>query len=282
MGNPVVIGDTLFIGDTGGSLYALSTETGQVRWSYAAESEIVASPAYLGFQTLSARGTTPLPGFLAAQALLPVPPNTPGVGGLVFGTVSGRVICLDAFDGQTRWQYGAGSPVTGAMQGKNGIVVFGTANGLLHALDAYTGKLRWVFQAGGLIKSRPAIGEGMVFATAWDKKVYAVDLATGQLRWTVELARSESVDFLLAVGGGSVLDATKFIAIAVSYKKGDPWDVVTRGADPDGALPIGCVLTLPATGSEMNCYSVITREGTKEKLPFSSPLLYPRFSVLDP
>lgn len=190
LGNPVVIGDTLFIGDTGGSLYALSTETGQVRWSYAAESEIVASPAYLGFQTLSARGTTPLPGFLAAQALLPVPPNTPGVGGLVFGTVSGRVICLDAFDGQTRWQYGAGSPVTGAMQGKNGIVVFGTANGLLHALDAYTGKLRWVFQAGGLIKSRPAIGEGMVFATAWDKKVYAVDLATGQLRWTVELARS--------------------------------------------------------------------------------------------
>jgi NADP-dependent alcohol dehydrogenase len=98
----------------------------------------------------------------------------------------------------------------------------------------------------------------------------------------VELARSESVDFLLAVGGGSVLDATKFMAIAAAYKKGDPWDVVARGADPDGALPIGCVLTLAATGSEMNCFAVITREGTKEKLPFSCPLIYPRFSVLDP
>jgi NADP-dependent alcohol dehydrogenase len=97
-----------------------------------------------------------------------------------------------------------------------------------------------------------------------------------------ELARNEAVDFLLAVGGGSVLDGTKFIAIAACFKKGDTWNVVARGAEPQSALPIGCVLTLPATGSEMNCFSVMSREGTKEKLPFASPLVYPRFSVLDP
>jgi NADP-dependent alcohol dehydrogenase len=97
-----------------------------------------------------------------------------------------------------------------------------------------------------------------------------------------ELAREEAVDFLLAVGGGSVLDGTKFMAVAACYKKGDPWNIIARGVTPDAALPIGCVLTLPATGSEMNCFSVITREGTKEKLPFSCPLVYPQFSVLDP
>ena len=97
-----------------------------------------------------------------------------------------------------------------------------------------------------------------------------------------DLAREEAVDFLLAVGGGSVLDGTKFLAVAACYKKGDPWNIVARGATPDAALPIGCVLTLPATGSEMNCFSVITREATKEKLPFSCPLVYPQFSVLDP
>jgi NADP-dependent alcohol dehydrogenase len=97
-----------------------------------------------------------------------------------------------------------------------------------------------------------------------------------------ELAREEAVDFLLAVGGGSVLDGAKFMAIAAGHKKGDPWNVVARGATPDAVLPIGCVLTLPATGSEMNCFSVITREDTKEKLPFACPLVYLRFSVLDP
>jgi NADP-dependent alcohol dehydrogenase len=72
------------------------------------------------------------------------------------------------------------------------------------------------------------------------------------------------------------------MAVAACYRKGDPWSIVARGATPDAALPIGCVLTLPATGSEMNCFSVITREETTEKLPFSCPLVYPRFSVLDP
>lgn len=97
----------------------------------------------------------------------------------------------------------------------------------------------------------------------------------------VELVKAEKVTFLLAVGGGSVLDGTKFIA-AVSRFKGDPWDILKKGAKVNDALPLGTILTLPATGSEMNSGGVITRESTKEKLVFGSPLLFPKFSILDP
>jgi NADP-dependent alcohol dehydrogenase len=97
----------------------------------------------------------------------------------------------------------------------------------------------------------------------------------------VELVRSEKIDFLLAVGGGSVLDGTKFIAAAVPFE-GDPWDILARAIPVKTALPIGTVLTLPATGSEMNGNSVVTRASTHEKLYFGSPLVLPRFSVLDP
>lgn len=99
----------------------------------------------------------------------------------------------------------------------------------------------------------------------------------------VELVRAESVDFLLAVGGGSVIDGTKFIAAAVPYKGKDPWDMMLMWPRvPANPLPIGCVLTLPATGSEMNGGSVITRESTKEKLFFVVQQSFPRFSILDP
>jgi len=97
----------------------------------------------------------------------------------------------------------------------------------------------------------------------------------------VEVARSQKVDFLLAVGGGSVVDGTKLISVGIPFD-GDPWDIIKRKAKHTTAVPFGCVLTLPATGSEMNNGSVITRLETKEKLAFHSPLAYPRFSVLDP
>ncbi|MEH2062982.1 MAG: iron-containing alcohol dehydrogenase [Nostoc sp.] len=97
----------------------------------------------------------------------------------------------------------------------------------------------------------------------------------------VELVRNEGIDFLLAVGGGSVLDGTKFIAAAAPFV-GDPWDILAKNAPVKAALPFGTVLTLPATGSEMNTNSVVTKWETQEKLPFSSPLVFPRFSVLDP
>jgi NADP-dependent alcohol dehydrogenase len=97
----------------------------------------------------------------------------------------------------------------------------------------------------------------------------------------VEIVKTEKIDFLLAVGGGSVLDGTKFIA-AASLFDGDPWDILEKGAKVNNALPFGTILTLPATGSEMNSGGVITKASTKVKLPFGSPLLFPKFSILDP
>lgn len=97
----------------------------------------------------------------------------------------------------------------------------------------------------------------------------------------VKLARAEKAEFLLAVGGGSVLDGTKFIAAAIPFE-GEPWDIVQKGAEVKSAVPLGSVLTLPATGSEANPFAVISRSETGEKLAFSSPHVYPKFSVLDP
>lgn len=102
------------------------------------------------------------------------------------------------------------------------------------------------------------------------------------LMQAVELARREKVDFLLAAGGGSVIDGTKFIAAAIPFA-GDAWQIVASGGRAaKSAVPLGAVLTLPATGSEMNCGGVVTKAATQDKLAFSNPLLYPRFSVLDP
>ena len=98
----------------------------------------------------------------------------------------------------------------------------------------------------------------------------------------VELARREGVTLLLAVGGGSVIDGTKFMAAAIPFEGTEPWDIVAKGAEVKRAIPLATVLTLPATGSEMNCGAVITRESTREKLAFHCPLVYPRFSVMDP
>jgi NADP-dependent alcohol dehydrogenase len=124
------------------------------------------------------------------------------------------------------------------------------------------------------------------------------------LMQAVELVKREKIDFLLAVGGGSVIDGTKFIAAAACWVGSDPWDILLDGgATLKQALPMGSVLTLPATGSEMNCGAVISRQVTRVALPaanganagvslitksqrdklfFTNPAVYPRFSVLDP
>ena len=98
----------------------------------------------------------------------------------------------------------------------------------------------------------------------------------------VELVRREKLDFLLAVGGGSVIDGSKFVAAAVDYD-GEPWHILeTYGKHITRAVALGCVLTLPATGSEANCAGVVTRKSIKAKLGFGSTHVYPRFAVLDP
>lgn len=98
----------------------------------------------------------------------------------------------------------------------------------------------------------------------------------------VEVVKKENITFLLSVGGGSVLDGTKFIAAAACFTNGDPWQILSRRARVEDAVPIGAVLTLPATGSEMNGGAVITRVETREKLSFESSYTLPKFSILDP
>ena len=94
--------------------------------------------------------------------------------------------------------------------------------------------------------------------------------------------RAEGHDFLLAVGGGSVIDGTKFVAAAAAYPN-EPWEILeSHGRHIEHALPFGCVLTLPATGSEMNNGAVITRAATHDKLFFGSTHTFPQFSLLDP
>lgn len=97
----------------------------------------------------------------------------------------------------------------------------------------------------------------------------------------VDLIKKENVTFLLAVGGGSVLDATKFISLA-TFADSDPWAILSEGKNISRALPFGAILTISATGSEMNNGGVISRSESEEKRAFSSPLTYPKFSVLDP
>ncbi len=101
-----------------------------------------------------------------------------------------------------------------------------------------------------------------------------------QLMEAVDLVKRERIDFLLAVGGGSVVDGTKFVAAAACFEGDDPWEILRDKAPIKGALPLGCVLTLPATGSESNPAAVVSRG--EAKLSFYNPLVQPVFAVLDP
>lgn len=97
---------------------------------------------------------------------------------------------------------------------------------------------------------------------------------------SLPIIADNQVDYLLAVGGGSVIDGAKFIAAAAKFEGGEPWSIIAERAKVNQALPLGVVLTLPATGSESNSGGVVTRHG--HKLSFFSGLLRPKFAVLDP
>ena len=97
----------------------------------------------------------------------------------------------------------------------------------------------------------------------------------------VNLIKEHNLDFILAIGGGSVIDSAKFISAAVYYTHKDPWNICLGGfKEIKQAMPFGAVLTLPATGSEMNMFSVISRG--EDKMSFGHPLVFPQFSILDP
>ena len=98
----------------------------------------------------------------------------------------------------------------------------------------------------------------------------------------LQVIKDENITYLLAVGGGSVIDGTKFLSAAAVYDGDTPWDILTKTIKTQKGMPFGTVLTLPATGSEMNSGAVITRAETKEKLAMGGPGLFPEFSILDP
>lgn len=98
----------------------------------------------------------------------------------------------------------------------------------------------------------------------------------------LKLIKTQKITFLIAVGGGSVIDGAKFLSAAVHYPGDEPWEILTNKKRTYIGMPFGTVLTLPATGSEMNSGAVITRKETKEKLGMGGPGLFPQFSILDP
>ncbi|MBU2938536.1 iron-containing alcohol dehydrogenase [Lacinutrix sp. C3R15] len=98
----------------------------------------------------------------------------------------------------------------------------------------------------------------------------------------LQVIKKQNITYLLAVGGGSVIDGTKFLSAAAVYAGDTPWDILTQNIRTEKGMPFGTVLTLPATGSEMNSGAVITRAETKEKLAMGGPGLFPQFSILDP
>ncbi|MDF1782026.1 MAG: iron-containing alcohol dehydrogenase [Alcanivoracaceae bacterium] len=140
-----------------------------------------------------------------------------------------------------------------------------------------------VLYGGGSIKSNGVYDQ--VIAALGDRAVFEFsgiepNPSYDTLVKSLPIIRDNKVDYLLAVGGGSVVDGTKFIAGAALFEGDDPWDIIAKQQRIKQALPIGVVLTLPATGSESNIGAVVTRNGNK--LPFSSALVRPKFAVLDP
>ena len=97
----------------------------------------------------------------------------------------------------------------------------------------------------------------------------------------IELCKKEGVDFILAVGGGSVIDSSKAIGLGLAYD-GDVWDFFAGKARAESGFPVGAVLTIPAAGSEMSCSCVITKEDGAEKRSYDDDIIRPKFAVMDP
>ncbi|GFZ84706.1 NADH-dependent alcohol dehydrogenase [Paenibacillus marchantiophytorum] len=148
------------------------------------------------------------------------------------------------------------------------------------------GKNVLLVYGGGSIKNNGIYTNVLHLLKGIDAQVFELSGVEPNPRLTtvhrgVELCRKQNIDLILAVGGGSVIDCAKAVAVGAQYA-GDFWDIVTRKASPKGALPLGTVLTIAATGSEMNSGSVITNWETQEKLGWGSPFAFPKFSILDP
>ncbi|QHA93154.1 iron-containing alcohol dehydrogenase [Bacillus sp. N1-1] len=166
-------------------------------------------------------------------------------------------------------------------------LIFG--KGQLEALKTEVpqyGKRVLVVYGGGSIKKNGVYDSVMNTLNEIGAEVFELSGVEPNPRLTtvhkgVDICKENDIDFILAVGGGSVIDCTKAISAGAKYD-GDVWDFVTKKAFPEAALPFGTVLTLAATGSEMNPGSVITNWETQEKYGWGHPLVHPKFSILDP
>jgi NADP-dependent alcohol dehydrogenase len=137
---------------------------------------------------------------------------------------------------------------------------------------------------GGSIKSNGVyqqVQQALLQHQVWEFGGVEPNPSYETLMQAVALGREQQIDFILAVGGGSVIDGAKFIAAALHFS-GDPWDILVAKATFTQVIPLGAVLTLPATGSESNGNSVVTKQATAQKRAFSSTLVQPQFAVLDP
>jgi NADP-dependent alcohol dehydrogenase len=162
-------------------------------------------------------------------------------------------------------------------------IIFGKGEIKRLSKEIPAGKKVLIIYGGGSIKKT-----GLLDAIKEELKDYTIGEFGGiepnptyeTLMQGVDFIRKENYDYLLAVGGGSVIDGTKFIAAAVLYTQTDPWKLVTDNKALKNALPFGVVLTLPASGSEMNGGAVITRKSILTKLPFFGPALFRNFPYL--
>ncbi|AHF04682.1 aldehyde oxidoreductase [Marichromatium purpuratum 984] len=146
-----------------------------------------------------------------------------------------------------------------------------------------TGARVLMLYGGGSIKSNGVYDQVAAALAGFDWEAFGgiePNPRYDTLMRAVERVRAGGFDYLLAVGGGSVIDGSKFVAAAACYAGDDPWAILAEQAPVREALPLGCVLTLPATGSETNINAVVTR--AERKLAFYSPLVRPRFAILDP
>lgn len=161
----------------------------------------------------------------------------------------------------------------------------GQLEGLKSELARY-GKRVLLVYGGGSIKKNGLYDNVISALNEADAEVFELSGVEPNPRLTtvkkgIDICLNEKIDFLLAVGGGSVIDCTKAIAAGAEYD-GDVWDIISKKTTAQKALPFGTVLTLAATGSEMNPDSVITNWETNEKYVWGSSVTHPAFSILDP
>ena len=161
----------------------------------------------------------------------------------------------------------------------------GSVERLKDELSQYGENILVVYGGGSIIQNG-VYDDVMKQLNELNKKVFELsgvepNPRVSTARKGIELCKEHAVDFVLAVGGGSVIDCAKLIVAGATVDK-DAWDIVKRKVIPTSALPLGTVLTLAATASEMNSGSVITNWETKEKYGWGSPHTFPKFSILDP